>query len=192
MPLFVSFFVRPYAVLRYTLALVLLLYGLGYAPQSEAEEMVRVNRSDYRSQAYNETTLRTGNSNKHKVIAKFYHRGIPFKILFVPKSNKVNPREIWYRVQDFEGQTGWIRSDQLRDTPTALVINETDSTRPLYKRLEHGEKQATPLALLPHHYVVRLLACDSTWCHIETETAQFGKLEGYMARAHLWGDNNRE
>ena len=88
----------------------------------------------------------------------------------------------WYRVRDFEGQTGWIKSNQLGAQRTLIVVGIKQAT--MYAQANHHR----PIALLPERLVVRKKDCIVGWCHIAFTDSQYGKLEGWVSREYLWGN----
>ena len=88
----------------------------------------------------------------------------------------------WYRVRDFEGQTGWIKSNQLGSKRTLIVVGIKQVT--MYAKANHHR----PIALLPERLVVRKKNCVVGWCNIAFTDPQYGKLEGWVSREYLWGN----
>ena len=146
------------------------------------------------SMNFSETNMRTGNSTTHPILAVYGQRGTPFEILSVLYPDKAyrkegddatrfhNVRPSWYRVRDFEGQTGWIKSNQLGRKRTLIVVN----TEQAMMYAEANRYQA--VALLPKYLVVQQLRCERDWCLIAFRDAQHGELEGWVSRDYLWGN----
>ncbi len=171
---------------RLSALLFLLALMVLSAPQTWAQTFYSMN--------FSETNMRTGNSTTHPILAVYGQRGTPFEILSVLYPDKVyqqegdddtrfsNAKPSWYRVRDFEGQTGWIKSNQLGSKPTLIVVNIKQAM--MYAEANHHH----PIALLPKHLVVQRIECIIGWCHIGFNDPKHGKLDGWVARDYLWGD----
>lgn len=161
-----------------------LVVGVSFAPSSSwAEET-------FYSLRYGETFMRSGNSKKHPVVSVYKMKGLPFQILDVlyhkeePEKGTVKKTAAWYRVRDFEGQTGWVHYTQLSPRPTVMVLPGKDVLEvPLYAKI-NAEK---PMAFIPRYLVMQRIRCDESWCLLRYEDEEYGILEGYIDQAFLWG-----
>ena len=130
----------------------------------------------------------------HPILAVYGQRGTPFEILSVLYPDKAYLKEgddktrfkdvqpSWYRVRDFEGQTGWIKSNQLGNKRTVIVVNTEQAT--MYAEANHHEA----VALLPKHLVLQQVRCEVGWCLIRFRDTDYGELEGWVSRDYLWGN----
>ena len=82
----------------------------------------------------------------------------------------------WRRVEDRDGEGGWVHYSLLSGTRTVIV----DQDRlPLRSR---PEDNAPEIALLEQNVVARLEACEVDWCRISA-----GGYGGWAPKAALWG-----
>ena len=82
----------------------------------------------------------------------------------------------WRRVEDRDGEGGWVHYSLLSGTRTVIV----DQDRlPLRSR---PEENGPEIALLEQNVVVRLEACEGAWCYISA-----GGYGGWAPKAALWG-----
>lgn len=82
----------------------------------------------------------------------------------------------WRRVEDREGEGGWIHYSLLSGTRTVIV----DQDRlPLRTRpMENGPE----VALLQQNVVAQLESCEADWCRISA-----GGYSGWAPKSALWG-----
>ena len=157
-----------------------------------------VQAQTFYSMNFSETNMRTGNSTTHPVLAVYGQRGTPFEILSILYPDKAYKEGVdeqtrlknftpsWYRVRDFEGQTGWIKSNQLGRKKTLIIANAEQAT--MYAEANHHEA----IALLPKNLVVSRIQCQIGWCQIRFNDAEYGELEGWVSQDYLWGDMKAE
>jgi SH3-like domain-containing protein len=82
----------------------------------------------------------------------------------------------WRRVEDREGEGGWVHYAMLSGTRTVIV----DQDRlPLRTQPEEGAQE---IALLERDLVARLETCGAQWCRISA-----GGYGGWAPKAALWG-----
>ena len=82
----------------------------------------------------------------------------------------------WRRVEDRDGEGGWVHYSLLSGTRTVIV----DQDRlPLRSR---PEDNASEIALLEQNVVARLETCEVEWCRISA-----GGYGGWAPKSDLWG-----
>lgn len=82
----------------------------------------------------------------------------------------------WRRVEDREGQGGWIHYALLSGTRTVIV---DEDRLPLRTSPEEGSQE---IALLERDVVARLETCELDWCRISA-----GGYGGWAPKSALWG-----
>ena len=124
--------------------------------------------------ASGEAMMRTGPGRNYPGIWLYKRRDLPIRVV------QIYPN--WRKIEDPDGQQGWMLVTLLSDRRTALVKPgaprdirvEPEASAPVRYRAEAG-------------VVGRIEQCDGTWCHIE-----IGKREGFIAQADLWGTSDGE
>jgi len=112
--------------------------------------------------------VRRGPSLEHRVDWVFRHRSMPLKI--------TAEFEHWRRVEDNEGQGGWIYYTMLSGVRTVLVT-EGDT------ELHQGPEDRTQVVARADEGVIGTLgACVPDWCDIKA-----GGQEGWVRKSQLWG-----
>ncbi len=120
-------------------------------------------------------SLKTGEGNArrgpgltHAVDWVFTRRDMPLRV--------TGEFEHWRRIEDSEGQGGWIHYSLLSGVRTVLV---TLDLAPMRAR---PAATAAPLAYLEAGVVARILECNPGWCRLNVEGAR-----GWVDRGALWG-----
>jgi SH3-like domain-containing protein len=108
--------------------------------------------------------------------AKWLYRraDLPIKVLEVYPS--------WRKVQDPDGETGWMLVNLLSDTRTGLV--KAGEARPMHE----APNTSSPIRFLAQGGVVgRLSECSGEWCAFDV-----GGRRGYISRQHIYGTDPGE
>lgn len=82
----------------------------------------------------------------------------------------------WRRVEDREGEGGWVHYSLLSGTRTVIVDRDR---LPLRTRPEEGSQE---IALLEQGVVARLESCAPDWCRVSA-----GGYGGWAPKSALWG-----
>lgn len=111
---------------------------------------------------------RRGPSDSHRVDWVFTRRDLPLRV--------TGEFEHWRRVEDSEGEGGWVHYSLLSGVRTVLV--QRDMT-PMRARPQPG---APEVAYLEAGVVARILQCAPEWCRLGADGQR-----GWVERAALWG-----
>ncbi len=115
-----------------------------------------------------EGNARRGPSLSHRIDWVFQRRNMPLRV--------TGEHGHWRRVQDRDGQGGWVHYSLI--SGARHVIVENDMT-PLYVK---PDQASTVNAYVESGVVARLGKCDLDWCRV---TAKGSK--GWVAKRVLWG-----
>jgi SH3-like domain-containing protein len=119
--------------------------------------------------ASGEAMMRTGPARNYPGTWLYQRRDLPVRVL------KLYPN--WRLIEDPDGTRGWMLVTLLSDRRTAIVkpgdprqvrVDPSDAARVRY--------------LAEQGTVGRISKCHDGWCRIE-----FGKRDGYIRTADLWG-----
>lgn len=127
----------------------------------------------YVSLKSSEGRARRGPNRTHRVDWIYTRRDIPLRV--------TAEFEHWRRVEDHEGQGGWMHYSLLSGVRTALVMAD------MAPMLSHPRDNAPQVALLESGVVARIMSCDPDWCRVRAEN-----LRGWVAREALWGVDPHE
>ncbi|MCB2116352.1 MAG: hypothetical protein KDE00_08640 [Rhodobacteraceae bacterium] len=115
-----------------------------------------------------EGNVRRGPSLAHRIDWVFRHRDMPLRV--------TAEFGHWRRVEDNEGQGGWIYYTLLSGVRTVLVEDEKTVLR------ARPDDTAPEVATAEAGVIGRLDDCDGDWCRIVA-----GGEKGWVHRAALWG-----
>jgi len=124
--------------------------------------------------ASGEAMMRTGPGKNYPGIWLYKRRDLPIRVV------QVYPN--WRKIEDPDGQQGWMLVTLLSDRRTGLV-----------KPGEPRDIRVKPSASAQVRYraepgvVGRIEKCDGSYCHI-----QIGTREGFIAQSDIWGTSDGE
>lgn len=127
----------------------------------------------YVSLKSNEGRARRGPNRSHRVDWVYTLRDMPLRV--------TAEFEHWRRVEDHEGQGGWMHYALLSGVRTALVMAEVAPMR------SHPRESGHEVARLERGVVARIMSCEPDWCRLRAESQR-----GWVPRAALWGIDPHE
>ena len=123
----------------------------------------------YASLAASQVNVRTGPSTDHPIRWVYERSGLPGRI--------VEESDVWRRIEDPDGETGWAHASLLSMLRTVLVrgpgIQEL-------RRTADGDGRV--VARLEPGVVATLGGCNGEWCRVEVAGER-----GWLPRQVLWG-----
>jgi Uncharacterized protein conserved in bacteria len=111
---------------------------------------------------------RRGPSDTHRVDWIYTRRDLPLRV--------TGEFEHWRRVEDSEGEGGWVHYSLLSGVRTVLVTRDMTPLRAL------PQPNATELAYLEAGVVARIMECGGDWCRISVDGVR-----GWIDTASVWG-----
>jgi SH3-like domain-containing protein len=124
--------------------------------------------------ASGQAMMRTGPGRNYPGTWLYQRRDLPIRVL------KTYPN--WRLIEDPDGIRGWMLVTLLSDQRTAIV--RPGDPRPVYAK---ADPKSHVNYLAQQGNVGRIDHCRSGWCHIA-----FGKREGYIRIADIWGVGENE
>ena len=113
--------------------------------------------------------MRTGPARTYPATWLYRRPDLPVRVIAVFKD--------WRRIEDPDGETGWMQGTLLRYTRTVLVRG----TEPVAMRDAPDEQSRLQWRVAPG-VVGRVSQCANGWCRLDVH----GK-EGFVSTAALWG-----
>ena len=113
--------------------------------------------------------VRTGPSTDHPIRWTYARSGLPVRI--------VEEFDVWRRIEDPDGETGWAHSSLLSVRRTVMV--QGDGPQELRRS---AEPEARLVARVEPGAIGEFQGCERDWCRIE-----IGGQRGWMQRGQLWG-----
>ncbi len=126
----------------------------------------------YVSMKASEANVRRGPSLTHRIDWVFKRRDMPLRI--------VAEHGHWRRVEDRDGQGGWIHYSLLSGVRTVIV----EETLNIHSR---PNTDAPINAVLEAGVIARLGKCDPDWCQLRS-----GGFRGWTPKTLLWGVSPNE
>ncbi|WP_300036647.1 SH3 domain-containing protein [uncultured Roseobacter sp.] len=127
----------------------------------------------YVSMKASEGNVRRGPSLTHRIDWVFKRRDMPLQI--------TAEHGHWRRVEDREGQGGWVHYSLLSGVRTVIVEHDMLT---LHQR---PDADAPVAAALEMGVIARLGKCGDTWCQLRS-----GGFRGWARKDHLWGVSPQE
>lgn len=117
----------------------------------------------------NETNVRTGPGTRYPIQWVYHREGMPVEV--------VEEFDIWRKVRDAEGTTGWVHRSMLEGKRNAMIKGknaEIMRTAP--------EAKARPILKAEPDVIGRLMECEKDWCRM-----QISGRKGWIEKKYLWG-----
>lgn len=111
---------------------------------------------------------RRGPSKSHRIDWVYKHRNMPLMV--------TGEYEHWRRVQDIDGQGGWMHFRLLSGVRTVIFKGEKT---PLRRRDYEG---AEALAFAEQGVIGKLDECSKDWCRVFV-----GREKGWVMKTEIWG-----
>ena len=153
--------------MRRALALAAVLVLAALAPAAIAQNERKT--PYWASISAGEALMRTGPAKKYPATWLYRRADLPIKVVQVQPS--------WRKIQDPDGETGWMLVNLLSDTRTAIVTG--GEPRPM--RETAGENGRVRYLAQPG-VVGRLTSCSNNWCELDVRGRR-----GFISADHVWG-----
>ena len=112
--------------------------------------------------------MRAGPGKDYPIKWQYRRVGLPLKV--------VGEFEIWRKVEDHEGETGWMNVNMLTILRMGLIL---DTTAPIHS----DDSDSSPvIAVAEHGVILELKSCGDDWCKVAGEGVQ-----GWIRRSSIWG-----
>jgi len=154
-------------MLRAVLISTILISG-PFAFAKELGDVTNLPLPRFVSMKADEGYARRGPSQGHRIDWVFKHRNTPLRI--------TGEYEHWRRVEDVDGQGGWMHFRLLSGVRTVLVTQD----QAILKRRDYEDSQV--VAKLEKGVIGFLKECSENWCKVSIE----GK-RGWLPKSHIWG-----
>ncbi|MEM9349158.1 MAG: SH3 domain-containing protein [Pseudomonadota bacterium] len=150
------------------LLLVLSLAGTAVAEEIKLGSVTNFPIPRYVSMKATEANIRRGPSLSHRIDWVYKRRDMPLRV--------TAEHGHWRRVQDRDGQGGWIHYSLISGTRTVIVEEDMLALFP------RAEAEGQVVARLELGVVARLGKCTEMWCRVSA-----GGYKGWAPKTSLWG-----
>ena len=158
--------------MRRLIAFAMILLSAALVPAAQAQK--DRDTPYWASISASEALMRTGPGKNYPAKWLYRRADLPIRVVEVYPS--------WRKIQDPDGETGWMLVNLLSDTRTGLVTG--DEPRPMR---ETPNLQARVLFLAQPGVVGRLSNCSGDWCEFDVHGRR-----GHVLREHFWGTDPGE
>jgi len=148
--------------------LALVIANVSPAQQVSEGQVTGLSIPRYVSMKSSSANVRRGPSISNRVDWVLRHRGTPLVVLAEYQD--------WFRVEDVDGEGGWVHTKLLSPRRTVLVQEDLLPLR------ETPSNSARKLARLEAGVVLRLGVCQPDWCEATIEG-----MTGWLPKAGIWG-----
>lgn len=121
----------------------------------------------------NEANARRGPDTSHRIDWVYRRRDLPLRV--------TAEFEHWRRVEDMDGQGGWMHYALLSGVRTAMISRDLTPLRTL------PQDSAREVALLERGVIGALQSCGQTWCRLKVDD-----VDGWVLKTVLWGVSPEE
>lgn len=121
--------------------------------------------------------VRRGPGTEHGIDWVFRRAGLPVEVIAAS--------DIWRRVRDSEGSSGWVLAALLSNRRTALVVPwevKPDTALPQVSLKTDARDSAEDVARVEAGVLANVRSCDGRWCYVSVAS-----LTGYIQQPRLWG-----
>lgn len=150
-----------------------LLVGLEPAFSSASETSPAFRSTSYPlprfvSLGSDEVYVRSGPGSRYPVKWVYKKKALPVEVVL--------EYEIWRKIKDIDGETGWVHQSLISGKRTGLIAG-TENVY-LYAKPKEGRKNA----ILQPKTLVDIKECQEGWCEIAASG-----YDGWIERKNLWG-----
>lgn len=125
----------------------------------------------YASIKADEANIRTGPSVKYPIQWVYKKKTWPVKVTAT--------FEGWRKIEDINGEAGWIHRVLLSDRRTVLINTNKNSVQEIYRLPILTSK---PILIVEKGVIAKLISCKKNWCKISLNDEN-----GWIERKYLWG-----
>jgi len=125
--------------------------------------------SQFASLSRDKVFLREGPSYQYPVLWVYRRKDLPVRI--------IQSYDVWRKIRDNTGTTGWIHTSMLSDRRTVLVTSQ----KPAKIRDKTGARGKV-IALAQPGVVARLEACEAETCEVNASGT-----DGWIEKQDIWG-----
>ena len=117
--------------------------------------------------------LRAGPGKQYPVKWVYQRKGYPIEI--------VREYDVWRKIRDHEGYSGWIYRGLLSGKRTALVIPPDSFTNTIYLHRSSSDT-SDKIAIIEPRSQLDVQLCNPVWCKVSAQG-----ITGWISRKLLWG-----
>ena len=121
-----------------------------------------------------EARMRTGPGRTYPISWRYVRPGLPVKV--IENFKEKGAGATWRKIEDPGGTQGWMQSNLVSDTRTAMVMGDIAELRDSPRYAGKVSWRAAP------GVVGRISMCGNGWCYLDVKGRG-----GFVEVSHLWG-----
>ncbi len=134
--------------------------------------------SYYASIKSSEVNVRKGPNTRYPIEWVYKKKGEPVEV--------IAQFEHWYRIKDFNGDEGWVKSAMLTKKRTGVInvsASKDQSSPKLYAKLyDKPDESSRVIANIEHSKRIEIVQCNKQFCQIK-----IANLSGWLEKSQVWG-----
>lgn len=146
-------------------------------PQSPTPAAANQHAPRFASLKADRVNVRRGPGSEHAIEWVFRRAGLPVEVIAAS--------DIWLRVRDSEGSTGWVLASLLSGRRTALIEPwevKGGAARPQVPLRSADSESSAALAHVEAGVLANVRSCDGRWCLVNV-----AGYSGYIQQHRVWG-----
>lgn len=126
-----------------------------------------------------EVNVRKGPNSRYPIQWIFKKKGEPVEV--------IAQFEHWYKIKDYSGEEGWVKSAMINKKRTAIVSNNNKTSENYVNLFIKPSDNSQIIAKIEFSKRIDLVECTKEWCR-----TKIGNLDGWIEKTYLWGVYNQE
>jgi SH3-like domain-containing protein len=122
----------------------------------------------FASLSSNKVNIRRGPGKIYPVDWVFIRKGMPVEI--------TAEWELWRKIRDSDGTSGWVHKSMLAGQRTAMIRGEI---RTLYRK---PDPASGAIARAEPGVMGKIMSCHAEWCRLD-----LGQARGWLPKSEIWG-----
>jgi SH3-like domain-containing protein len=157
------------------LIIILCLSSEAFAKPSFKENFI----SYFASIKSSEVNVRKGPNSRYPIQWVFKKKGEPVEV--------IAQFEHWYKIKDYSGEEGWVKSAMVNKKRTAIAINNNKTSENHVNLFIKPSNNSKIIAKIELSKRIDLIECNKEWCR-----TKIANLDGWIEKIYLWGVYNQE
>ncbi len=164
---------RFLAIINLCLCAILLNTALSLSPLSAQESRISIRGTNLEIPRFitlktNKVNMRSGPGYEYPIKWQYQRKGLPLKV--------IGEFDVWRKVADHEGTTGWMHVSTISIKRMALII---DTTAAFHLK---DNNTSRVIAVAEKGVITELEYCRGDWCSVNADG-----LTGWVLRQAVWG-----
>ncbi len=150
--------------------LTCLLFGSAYSQTSRSSfgDVTGLPIPRFVSTKSDRVNVRIGPGRDYSINWVYRRKGLPLKV--------IAEYDNWRKVEDFEGEGGWVHSRLISGNRFIIFLSETSNLK------RKANEKSPNLAIIERGVIAKLLSTSPSWCKVSVNG-----FSGWVLRSRVWG-----